>query len=155
MQQLLLSKWPDILGAIVVAVCAWYVTSSVYDGRLARQELAYEKKLTTQREDFTKQVNAAQTKTEELNRESNAKMADLERRAADARRLYKQTPCIALRPSASGGSDAKGVQGGYVRQGDGVDAGALIDYFKLAEEVRDSQDICRRQLDDIYATGRK
>lgn len=149
------SSWPDILGAIVVAAVTWYVTSSIYDGWAAKAELAHKAELAQQQQDFTDKVNAQQIKTEEYNRESNAKMADLERRAADARRLYQSSPCIAVDPATPRGGVAKGIQGGYVRQGNGIDAQALIDYFKLSEEIRESQDTCRRQADDIYGEARQ
>lgn len=131
---------------------AWYVGHMVYDARVQKLKHQREVALESQRVSLTDEFNKLKAQTDALNFESNQRIADLERRVDAARRLYKPAPCIPVRQATStqSSSNPADIQRGYVQYGYGVDADALISYFRLAEQIRVSQDICRKQMDEIY-----
>lgn len=150
--RLLLSNLDRILAFALGVAVAWYVGHVIYDARVQKMKGQKETALSEQRTQLTTEFNQLKANTDALNLESNQRIADLERRVASARKLYKAAPCIPVSQATptSGGSNDGGVLGGYVQYGYGVDADALISYYRLAERVRNSQDICRKQMDEIY-----
>lgn len=159
---LLKTYWKVIVGFILGILIAAFIGHWFYDARVQKlkgQRIAaiaeVRAEAIKERTDLVNKIQLQQTQTEELNRENIAKVADLQRRVDDAKRLYKgSSACVGVTPrstATTGGSDAGNVPGRYVQQGNGIDASDLIDYFATAEKIRQSQDTCRRQMDTIYA----
>lgn len=145
-------RWELVIGMVLGGLIVGVVSRDIYQDRVAKMKEQKALALEQQRASLTDEFNKLKAETDELNLQSTQRIADLERRVADARRVYKAAPCIPVQQAApaKGSRNSGSVQGGYVQYGHGVDADALISYFRLAEAIRNSQDICRQQLDKIY-----
>lgn len=152
-----------VAGAVLGGSATHGVTSWIYDGRIdtlnSDHIKALEKKdqeKETMRLTLLAEFNKQKAQTDALNQQSTARISDLERRVADAKRV-RQGPAsctpIIVRTPAAGSSNTGSVPAGYVYDGHGITTDRLIDYYALAEKIRNSQDICRQQLDQIYGAN--
>lgn len=148
--------WVYGVVAALAMAGTWKACDRIYGAKITSLVRQHDIDLVQLRDDLTSQFNKQKAVTDELNRQNQDLIDNLDSRLAAALSMRPRA-CVPVNVPASSppSGNPEDAQRGYVRPHGGIDSDDLLRYARDAEAIRLDQNTCVNFLNQLYKMGQE